>query len=84
MFLQMETDDHWVPDDALPLDLFAKILAMKICRNRCLAHAQSETALDIAQPTIRMFSEVLQYEGSFSANVNDECVYLDDCILAWG
>ncbi|KAI0747029.1 armadillo-type protein [Daedaleopsis nitida] len=67
----MDTDDHWIADESLPLDLSAKILAMKVCRNRCLAHAESETALDIAQATIRMFSEVLQYEGSFSADASD-------------
>ncbi|TFK86665.1 hypothetical protein K466DRAFT_492369 [Polyporus arcularius HHB13444] len=67
----METDTDWLEDAALPLDLRAKILALKVCRNRCLAHVESETALDIAQPVIRMFSTVLQYEGSLSADDAD-------------
>ncbi|RPD56961.1 hypothetical protein L226DRAFT_491089 [Lentinus tigrinus ALCF2SS1-7] len=67
----METDTDWLEDAAIPLELKAKILALKVCRNRCLAHVESETALDIAQPVIRMFSTVLQYEGSFSADDAD-------------
>ena len=65
----MEVEDpEWVPDAAMSHGLRAKILALKVCRNRCLALANEETALDIAQPVIRMFSTVLQYEGSFTAD----------------
>ena len=67
----METDEDWVDDAVMPLELRAKVLALKVCRNRCLAHASSETALEIAQPVIRMFSTVLQYEGAFSADARD-------------
>ena len=67
----METDEDWVDDESMPVDLRAKILALKVCRNRCIAHAGSETALEIAQPVIRMFSTVLQHEGLFSADAND-------------
>ncbi|KAI0777199.1 hypothetical protein BD413DRAFT_514292 [Trametes elegans] len=67
----METDEDWVEDFHMPLELRAKVLALKVCRNRCLAHATSDTALEIAQPVIRMFSTVLQYEGAFSANARD-------------
>ena len=69
--LQMEIDEDWVDAEAMPIGLRAKILALKVCRNRCIAHAQSDTALDIAQPVIRMFSTVLQHEGSFSEDAND-------------
>ncbi len=67
----MDTDEDWLEDDVVPLELRAKILALKVCRNRCLAHADSETALDIAQPVIRMFSTVLQHDGSFSVDAKD-------------
>ncbi|KAI0698060.1 armadillo-type protein [Cerioporus squamosus] len=60
---EMETDTDWLDDAALPLELRAKILALKC--------AGIDTALDIAQPVIRMFSTVLQYEGSFSADDAD-------------
>ena len=67
----MDTDEDWVEEDAVPLNLRAKILALKVCRNRCLAHADSQMAVEIAQPVIRMFSTVLQHEGSFSPNAKD-------------
>ena len=67
----MDTEEDWVEDDFMPLELRAKIIALKVCRNRCLAHAESETALEIAQPVMRMFSTILQYEGSFSADAHD-------------
>ncbi|CDO77959.1 hypothetical protein BN946_scf184971.g9 [Trametes cinnabarina] len=68
---QMDTDEDWVEDASMRPELRAKVLALKVCRNRCLAHAESDTALEIAQPVIRMFSTVLQYEGSFSADARD-------------
>ncbi len=66
---QMQTDQDWVEDP--PPTLRAKVLALKVCRNRCLAHAESETALEISQPVIRMFSTVLQYEGVFKAGAHE-------------
>ncbi|KAI0371302.1 hypothetical protein BV20DRAFT_1120710 [Pilatotrama ljubarskyi] len=68
---EMQTDEDWVEDANMSLELRAKVLALKVCRNRCLAHAGSDTALEIAQPVIRMFSTVLQYEGAFSAGARD-------------
>ncbi|KAI0646530.1 armadillo-type protein [Trametes meyenii] len=67
----MDTDEDWVDDAVVPLDLRAKVLALKVCRNRCLAHATSETAVEVAQPVVRMFSTVLQYEGAFAADTQD-------------
>ncbi|KAI0824810.1 armadillo-type protein [Trametes gibbosa] len=67
----METDEDWVDDGTMPPELRAKVLALKVCRNRCLAHAKSDTALEIAQPVIRMFSTVLQHEGAFTADAHD-------------
>ena len=68
----MDTDVEWVEDkDASPF-LRAKILSLKICRNRCLAHAASETALDIALPVLRMLTALLEHGGSFTSDATDE------------
>ena len=75
----MKVDTEWVPDEAMSYGLQAKILALKVCRNRCLAHADADTALEIAQPVIRMFSTVLQFEGSFSADAAET----DMCVTLW-
>lgn len=65
----MQREEDWVDDPPPPLR--AKVLALKVCRNRCLAHAESETAREIAAPVIRMFSTVLQYEGRFRADAQE-------------
>lgn len=72
----MDTDEEWVDDDNMSPHLRAKILALKTCRNRCLAHANTDTALDIAKPVLRMFTTLLEYVGSFTADSTDECVHI--------
>jgi len=68
----METDEEWVEDLAMSPQLKAKLLALKVCRNRSLAHASSDTALDIARPVLKMFTTLLQYSGSFTAEAPDD------------
>lgn len=72
----MEMDTDWVDDDQMPAELQAKILALKVCRNRCLALAGSDTALEIVQPVVRMFSTLLKNEGRFSEDAKDTYVLL--------
>ncbi|KAH9941134.1 armadillo-type protein [Epithele typhae] len=68
----MDIDNsEWEPDERVSYEVRAKILALKVCRNRCLAHAGSESALEIAQPVIRMFSTVLFHDGSFTEAAMD-------------
>ncbi|KAI0938430.1 hypothetical protein AcW1_001836 [Taiwanofungus camphoratus] len=69
---QMDTDEEWVEDSAMSPELKTKILALKVCRNRCLAHASADTALDIARPVLKMFITLLQHSGSFSADAVDD------------
>ncbi|PCH44760.1 hypothetical protein WOLCODRAFT_78395 [Wolfiporia cocos MD-104 SS10] len=68
---EMDTDAEWVEDvDMLP-SLHAKLLALKVCRNRCLAHASSDTAIEIAKPVLKMFTSLIAYNGSFTADAAD-------------
>jgi sister chromatid cohesion protein PDS5 len=68
----MKTDEEWVDDSQLSSELRCKLLALKLCRNRCIAHANSDHAMDIANPVLRMFMTLLQYSGSFSEDALDE------------
>lgn len=68
----METDEEWVEDVDLSPELRAKIMALKVFRNRCLAQASSENALDIARPVLKMFMTLLQFSGSLSEDADDE------------
>ncbi|CCM05112.1 uncharacterized protein FIBRA_07319 [Fibroporia radiculosa] len=68
----IDMDQEWVEDSAMSPELRAQVLALKVCRNRCRAHASTETALDISRPVLKMFVTLLQHNGSFTADAPDE------------
>ncbi|KAF8434558.1 cohesin-associated protein Pds5 [Boletus edulis BED1] len=68
---EMDVDDDWVQDDELAPIQKARILALKVCRNRCLANASVENAVGLATPALKMFSTLLEHSGSFSADAPD-------------
>lgn len=70
----MDIDDDWVEDDDLAPIQKARILALKVCRNRCLASASAGTAVELATPALKMFSTLLEHSGSFSADAPDGLV----------
>jgi hypothetical protein len=70
----MDTDVDWVEDEDVPPRLRARILALKVCRNRCLAHASTDTALEVATPVLKMLSTLIGHGGSYSGGATDELV----------
>jgi sister-chromatid-cohesion protein PDS5 len=74
----MDVDAEWIEKSDAPPSLSKKIKALKVCRNRCLAHATSDTALDIATPVLRMLFALLEHGGSLQAENEDELVYLHE------
>ena len=70
----METDEEWVEDEDMSAELRARVLALKVLRSRCLAHASSEAASEIAEPVIKMFIALLQNSGSFTEAMKLRCV----------
>lgn len=68
----MDDDEEWIEDDDLSPIIKAKILTLKVCRNRSLAHASSDTAVEISKPVLKMFATLLENSGSLSADVIDE------------
>jgi hypothetical protein len=74
----MDVDAEWIEKSDVPPSLSKKIMALKVCRNRCLAHASSDAALDIATPVFRMFFALLAHGGSLHAENDDELVYLHE------
>lgn len=75
----MDVDAEWIEKSDVPLSLSKKIMALKVCRNRCLAYATSDTALDVASPVLRMFFALLEHGGSLHAENEDELVHLHEC-----
>jgi sister-chromatid-cohesion protein PDS5 len=72
----MEVDAEWVEKSDIPASLSKKIIALKVCRNRCLGHAASDTALDVATPVLKMFFALLEHGGSLHAENDDKLVCL--------
>lgn len=70
----MDTGEEWMEDTEVTPALHAKLLSLKVCRNRCLAHASSETALDIATPVLKMFATLIDNAGSFAPDSGEEYV----------
>ncbi|KAJ7348654.1 hypothetical protein DFH08DRAFT_960035 [Mycena albidolilacea] len=59
--------EEWADDRTWDMsdNLCAKILAPKTCRNRSLAHADKENALEIAMPILKMLAAPLGHGGLF-------------------
>lgn len=68
----MDDGEEWAEDDDVSLACKAKILSLKVCRNRCIAHAAAETALDISKPVVKMLATILHNRGSLTADSNDK------------
>ena len=77
----MDIDDDWVQDDDMAPIQKARVLALKVCRNRCLANASVETAVELATPGLKMFSTLLEHSGSFSADAPDRLDFPIACPL---
>lgn len=67
-----EDAEEWVEEDELPPLAKAKILALKVCRHRCLVHAGDESAVEIATPVLKMLATLLDNGGTLSEDAVDE------------
>ena len=63
---------EWVEEDDVSDDLRRKLLSLKVCRNRCLAHATSDQALEIATPVMKLLVMLVEYDGSLKPEVEEE------------
>jgi sister-chromatid-cohesion protein PDS5 len=72
----MDLDEEWIEESAIPPALNARIQALKVCRNRCLAHATTDTALEVSTPVLKMFMTLLECGGAFTADAVDECALM--------
>lgn len=68
---EMDVDDDWVEDEDLAPIQRARVLALKVCRNRCIANASADNAVELATPALKMFTTLLEHSGSFSADAQD-------------
>lgn len=67
-----DNDDEWAEDSQLNDTGKAKILALKVMHNRCLAHAESDAALDMSAPVFKLLFALLENTGSVDSSVEYE------------
>ncbi|CAE6505628.1 unnamed protein product [Rhizoctonia solani] len=64
-----DADEEWVEDSQLNAIGKAKLLALKVMHNRCLAHVHSDAALDISQPVFKLLFTILEHSGAVNPTV---------------
>ena len=60
----MDDGEEWFDNDDVPELLRAKVQALKVCRYRCLAHADKDNAVELAAPVMKMYATLLEHNGS--------------------
>lgn len=73
---QVSDDEEWDENDIVPYEARLKILALKICVNRCTAHADLPSADDVLKPVMRLLFAILDNMGTTKPDFPDQCVYL--------
>ncbi|KAJ7039761.1 armadillo-type protein [Mycena alexandri] len=68
----MDTEEEWADDSEVSDNLRAKILAIKVFRNRSLVHAGADNALEMATPVLKMLATLLDNGGSFVADSGED------------
>ncbi|EJD39136.1 hypothetical protein AURDEDRAFT_71387 [Auricularia subglabra TFB-10046 SS5] len=66
---EMDVEDEWAEDDDLPPLARAKLISLKMCRNRSIAQAGTETAMDVTTPVLKMLFSILENNGSVKDDV---------------
>lgn len=56
----------------MPDELRAKVFALKVCRNRCLAHAESAQALEIATPVLKLLATFVEHDGTLNPDIEEK------------
>lgn len=69
-----ESAEEWAEEEDLPALARAKVLALKICRHRCLVYSKYETAVNIAAPVLKMLLTYLELQGLISEDCGEESV----------
>ncbi|KAJ7755342.1 armadillo-type protein [Mycena maculata] len=64
--------EEWADESEVSDNLRAKILALKVCRYRTLAHAEADTALEIATPVLKMLATLVDYGGSLTEDSGED------------
>ncbi|KZS86994.1 hypothetical protein SISNIDRAFT_420245 [Sistotremastrum niveocremeum HHB9708] len=67
-----DAEDEWIEEDVAPPLLRAKLMALKIFRNRCTSNASSESAGEIAKPILDLLFTIIALSGSLTEEAEDD------------
>ncbi|KAK0211511.1 armadillo-type protein [Armillaria fumosa] len=67
-----DTEEEWVEDDVMPDLLRAKILALKVFKNRSLAYADSDKGLMVSGPPLKIFKQLVEMNGALSPDITED------------
>ncbi|KAL7414966.1 armadillo-type protein [Mrakia frigida] len=62
-----DDEDEWIEEEELTPRAKAKLVSLKLCTNRCAAHARTNEAAAIATPVINLLLTILTKRGSFAS-----------------
>lgn len=62
-------DTDWASEDQLPSLSRAQIRCLKLFRHRCLKFSNSDSAVDVAKPAIKLLVSILSNGGSPKADM---------------
>lgn len=68
----MVDEQEWFEDHQVPTSLKTRLMALKVCRNRCMAHVGGELEGEVAAPLLKLTMSILLNHGSVTANDDDE------------
>lgn len=68
----MDIDEEWVENEEIPYAARIKILAVKVCVNRCLAHTESESALHVLKPVNKLLFSILANMGAPKPGIEEK------------
>lgn len=68
----MDTNVEWVEDEDVWPELKTKILSLKLCRNRCMAHTSSDAPMEVATPVLKMLFSILEHDGALAVGMESE------------
>lgn len=83
--VDMDAEEEWYEnDDDVPELLRAKVQALKVCRYRCLANRESERAVEVAAPVMKMLATLLEQGGRLRVAKEGEEEELEEYVrLLW-
>ncbi|KAF5390105.1 hypothetical protein D9757_003848 [Collybiopsis confluens] len=65
---QEDDGEEWIEDEDVSNNLRAKVVALKLFRHRCVAHADSKNSIEIATPVLKMLTTITLQAGSIRSN----------------